>query len=146
MHSVLLKRGRMSGSHVAVDKASEGQQLLQNGVAMFLTLLDLLRHRLVLLKQGGLTLLELFERLLVLLLALGLHLPPEPLVLALDRPRSFHGHGARLHVVVDERVLFVVENVVLVLENDLHGGQDVECVIDAPLHVLELDSVAELLI
>ena len=113
---------------------------------MFLTLLDLLRHRLVLLEECGLPLLELFERLLVLLFALGLHLSPEPLVLALDRSRSFHGHGARLDVIIDERVLFVVENVVLVLENDLHCGEDVECVVYAPLHVLELDAVAQLFI
>ena len=50
----------MPGSHVAVDKASEGQQLLQNGVAMFLALLDLLRHCLVLLEECGLPLPELF--------------------------------------------------------------------------------------
>lgn len=53
---------------------------------MFLALLDLLSHRLVFLQERSLPLLELLERILRLLFALRLHLPPEALVLALDRP------------------------------------------------------------
>ena len=146
MYAVLLKRGLIPGSHVAVDEASQGQQLLQNGIAMLLTLLDLLRHCLVLAEESSLPLLELLESLGVLLLALGLHLSPESLVLALYRPGTFHGNGAWLDVVVNEYVLFVVENVVLVLENDLHGRKNVESIVYAPLDVLELNTVAQLFI
>ena len=113
---------------------------------MLLTFLDLLGHSLVLAEQRVLPLLKLTDYLLILLLALLLHLPPKPLVLALYRTGAFAGCGIWLDVVVDECVLLVVEDVVLVLENDLHRGEYVERIVDASLHVLELDSVAQLFI
>lgn len=100
----------------------------------------------MLIEECGLPLLQLPNSFLICLLALRLHLPPKSLVLAFDRPRSFHGSGVGLDVVVNEGVILVIENVVFVLENDLHGRKNVESVIYAPLHILELDTVAQLFI
>jgi len=41
-----------------------------------------------------------------------------------------------------ELVVVVEEYVVLVLVNDIHGTEDVECVVYAPLDVLKVDSLA----
>jgi len=51
------------------------------------------------------------------------------------------GHRARLHAVVDELVVLVVHYVVLVLGDDLHGREDVERVVDAALHVFEVNFI-----
>lgn len=43
----------------------------------------------------------------------------------------------------------VVDDVVLVFADDVHGGEDIESVIDAPLDILEIDflaNIAELLV
>lgn len=39
----------------------------------------------------------------------------------------------------------VVDDVVLVFADDVHGGEDIECIIDAPLDILEIDFLANLL-
>lgn len=42
-------------------------------------------------------------------------------------------------------VIVVVDDVVLVLANDSHSREDVECVVDTSLHVLEVDLLPDLI-
>lgn len=113
---------------------------------MFFALFNFLCLTKVRLLELFLPLLEQMDFLLCLLLALRLGMPPQALVLTLDRAGAFDGYSARLDVIVDEDVLLVVDDVVLVLPNDLHRREDVQCIVDAPLHVLELDAVTKLLV
>lgn len=41
-------------------------------------------------------------------------------------------------------IVIVVDNVVLVLANDIHGGEHIERVVHSALHVLEIDFLTNL--
>jgi hypothetical protein len=46
------------------------------------------------------------------------------------------------HLVVQERIIVVVEYVVLVLMDDVHGTQHIQCVIHAALDIFEVDALS----
>lgn len=45
-------------------------------------------------------------------------------------------------LVVQERIIVVVENVVFVLMDDVHGTEDVQCIIHAALDIFEVDALS----
>ena len=86
---------------------------------------------------------KMIQRLALSVLSLKLSLTGELLAFVRRGTRSLKRRRIRQDLVINELVALVVHDVVLVLVDHVHRREDVEGIVDAPLHVLEFDFVTE---
>ena len=128
---------------IALDEPLQADGVLEHLVNELFSLDHFPIEVLSLLKKCFLLGSELVQCLPLSILPLKLSLTGKLIALVGRGTGALERHRIRQDLVINERVGLVVHDVVLVLVDHVHGREDVEGVVDTPLHVFELNLVTE---